>query len=449
MKSEPKPTKTAPRKHGAVLIALFAAVLIALPAAAYFLGVPMRYSAARAALDRGDYERAESLFSGLDYKDSAELSKQCVYLRAADLFSAGEYAEAETLFASLGAYGDSAEQLLRCEYALAMELFDSGDYISALSAFEALDYGDSADKAELCRSAIHDEAYAAMRRCQFDTAQELLSHISGYADSDDMSAYCARRLSAEAGHGENIYIRPDTFLEQYNSGALYGFDSGLIFVPDTCDENTGMLVLYPGGDGDFFLDVASMLYYLEKYEPQSIIIFFYTSGSWFIEERSQNALNICENVAIECGVCGYEVNLLGISNGAYAALHGAAQFYTLGGIKVQRVAVMDAGLDWEFEPQLDETERAVIAQNDCKIYLFEQPDVRLEHEPIRLMVEDGMDVTMVYCKRRDHEAISRNAFRYGVLSWCQGELDLLDSEEYTISPITADELEEYGVRSAG
>ena len=81
MKSEPKPTKTAPRKHGAVLIALFAAVLIALPAAAYFLGVPMRYSAARAALDRGDYERAESLFSGLDYKDSAELSKQCVYLR--------------------------------------------------------------------------------------------------------------------------------------------------------------------------------------------------------------------------------------------------------------------------------------------------------------------------------------------------------------------------------
>lgn len=443
MKSEPKPAKTAPHKRGAVLIALFAAVLIALPAAAYFLGVPMRYSAACAALDRGDYERAEFLFSGLDYKDSAEQLNQCVYLRAAALLSGGEYAEAKGLFASLGGYGDSAEQVLRCEYALATELFDSGDCIAALGAFEALDYGDSAEKAELCRSAIRNEAYAAMRRCQFDAAQELLSHIPAYADSDDMAAYCARRLSAEAARGENIYIRPDTFLEQYNSGALYGFDSGLIFIPDTCDENTGMLVLYPGGDGDFFLDVASMLYYLEEYEPQSIIVFFYTSGSWFIEERSQNTLNICEHVAMECSVCGYEVNLIGISNGAYAALHGAAQLYTLGGIWVGRVAVMDAGLDWEFEPQLDETERAVIAHNSCGIYLFEQPDVRLEHEPIRLMVEDGMDVTMVYCKRYDHEAISRNAFRLGVLSWCMGELDSLDSEEYTVSPITADELDEY------
>lgn len=442
MKSAPKPAKTAPRKRGAVLIALFAAVLIALPAAAYFLGVPMRYSAACAALDRGDLERAEFLFSGLDYKDSAQQQKQCVYLRAAALLSGGEYAVAERLFVSLGAYKDSAQQILRCEYALAMGTLDSGDYISALLAFEALDYGDSTEKAELCRSAIRDEACAAMRRCQFDAARELLAYIPGFADSDDMSAYCARRLSAEAARGENVYIRPDTFLEQYDSGKLYGFDSGLIFVPDTCGENTGMLVLYPGGDGDFFLDVASMLYYLGEYKPQSIIVFYYTSGSWFIEERSQNTLNICEHVAMECGVSGYEVNLIGISNGAYAALHGAAQLYTLGGIRVGRVAVMDAGLDWEFEEQLDETERAIIARIGCGIYLFEQPDVRLEHEPIRLMVEDGIDVTMVYCKRYDHEAIARNAFRLGILSWCMGELDSLDSGEYTLSPITAQELGE-------
>lgn len=443
VKLEKASAKIAPRKRGAIFITLAAALLILLAIVAFLLGFPLRYSAARAALDRGDYERAELLFTGFNYMDSAELSRKCVYLRAASLLSGGEYAEAEKLFISLGSYEDSPEQVSRCEYELAMEIFDSGDYFSALRAFEALSYGDSAYMAELCRSVIHDEAYAAMQRCQFDAARELLSHIPGYADSDDMSSYCARRMEAEAERGENIYIRPDTVSEQCACGMLYGFDSGLIYVPESCDESTGMLVLYPGGDGDFFLNVAAMRSYLEEYQPQSIIVFFYTSGSWFIEERSRNALNICEHIAMECGVCGYEVNLIGISNGAYAALHGAAQFYTLGGIRVRRVVVMDAGLDWQFEPQLDENERAIIAQTGCCIYLFEQPKVRLEHEPIRLMAKDGIDVTMVYCRRHDHDALCTNAFRFGVLSWCMGELDSLDSEEYTVSPISAQELTEY------
>lgn len=98
------------------------------------------YAKAQKLLESGSYAEAEELFLSLDdYKDSAELVKECRYLLAGAALSEGSYAEAAGLYESLGDYKDSADQLPECRYLQATEAMEQADYETAIELFEALD----------------------------------------------------------------------------------------------------------------------------------------------------------------------------------------------------------------------------------------------------------------------------------------------------------------------
>ena len=73
------------------------------------------------------------------------------YNSAVELYNAGKYDEAITVFKEISGYKDSEEQIAKCETAIkdakynrAMELIDSGDYAVAYRLLDGLDYKDSA-----------------------------------------------------------------------------------------------------------------------------------------------------------------------------------------------------------------------------------------------------------------------------------------------------------------
>lgn len=71
------------------------------------------------------------------------------YKKATESFNSGNYAEAQSMFEALGDYKDSADMLKECKYNIAKAEMENENYEIALEAFEALgDYKDSADLAK-------------------------------------------------------------------------------------------------------------------------------------------------------------------------------------------------------------------------------------------------------------------------------------------------------------
>ena len=63
------------------------------------------------------------------------------YQKAVGLQEAGEYAQAASIFESLGDYEDSADRVLECKYSIAESYVDSGKYEEAIQAFsEIIEY---------------------------------------------------------------------------------------------------------------------------------------------------------------------------------------------------------------------------------------------------------------------------------------------------------------------
>lgn len=134
---------------------------------------PDTYKQAQELYNAGNYADALSLFDSLsDYEKSAEFAADCQrhlqYAEAESLISAGDLEAAAKLFEALEDFQDSVQRGKQCrnqlEYEAACQLYEQEDYSLALERFEALDnYKDSTDKADLCRIRIDPVAYV----CQF------------------------------------------------------------------------------------------------------------------------------------------------------------------------------------------------------------------------------------------------------------------------------------------
>lgn len=117
-----------------------------------------RYNDAMTLYEAGEYYEAERLFAKLDgYKDSDELMQSIPYCIAEDLLESGDYEAAIAAFYNLGDYRDSADRALEIAYQYAQKLQTDGEYISARKWFEAaMPYADSAE----CVDNLHDLIYA-------------------------------------------------------------------------------------------------------------------------------------------------------------------------------------------------------------------------------------------------------------------------------------------------
>ena len=110
------------------------------------------YEKALALAEDGEYDEAARLFEALsDYENSAELSLDCRYKAAEALAEAGQWSLAAESFEALTDYADSAERAEVCRaeavkaaYENAVALFEAGEYEQAETLFASVpDYGEA------------------------------------------------------------------------------------------------------------------------------------------------------------------------------------------------------------------------------------------------------------------------------------------------------------------
>ena len=68
-----------------------------------------------------------------------------------------------------------------------------------------------------------------------------------------------------------------------------------------------------------------------------------------------------------------------------------------------------------------EEECVQTAKTGTEFFLFESPFIGLNRPAIKMMVENGIPVTMVACYFDEHERMTYDAMGMGVLHWAVGD----------------------------
>ncbi len=108
------------------------------------------YKRAEAALAAGDFAQAEQIFASIGaYRDAKDRVRECRYRTAVALEGAGDFEDARDAFWALVPYADSQDRYRACCYRIAKDLQESGDLEAAFAAFsELIPYGDSEERAK-------------------------------------------------------------------------------------------------------------------------------------------------------------------------------------------------------------------------------------------------------------------------------------------------------------
>ena len=237
----------------------------------------------------------------------------------------------------------------------------------------------------------------------------------------------------EEQSGERDYIREDLVEKEFSAGRTYVEHMGLLYVPDQCDEDTRFCLYFAGGGGtEDLLYYRGVYYYLETYQPNAVILFFYGSGFSQKDESCRLGARVLLHAAEELGLTLEELVTLGSSNGAYTALRAAAILYDEYQIPVRRVLILAAGMEWEYpvSEMLSDEQCALVAKERTLICLFEREKRDLRVPAILRMVKRGVHVALMACDNWDHNQISVNAYKNGLFSWAMGEYPRLDPEQY-------------------
>ena len=128
------------------------------------------------------------------------------YNSAVDLYNAGKYDEAITVFKEISGYKDSEEQIAKCETAIkdakyerAMALIDSGDYEAAYALLNEI------GNKEAVKSSKYDRAMALIDTGDYKSAYSLLADIGNYVAIAE-NKYDRAMASIDSGDYETAYI---------------------------------------------------------------------------------------------------------------------------------------------------------------------------------------------------------------------------------------------------
>jgi predicted negative regulator of RcsB-dependent stress response len=171
---EPRKEEPEKKSHKALWITLLVVLVLACVAAVYFFGYPLyQYRRAMDAQAAGNYAQAASLYESLgDYDDAATRLSECRYLQAQGLAEDGDYAGALKLYEALGDYSDSAAQAEACKLQQAQGLFDDGNYKRAYKALA--DVAESEERDELLSQCLQQLCKQALDSEDADTARVYL-----------------------------------------------------------------------------------------------------------------------------------------------------------------------------------------------------------------------------------------------------------------------------------
>ena len=195
------------------------------------------YAIAQGYLVAGEYEQAQFMFAALDtFRDSAQMVKECIYLPALELFEEGKYDEAAEIFRSLGLYSDSANRYKDCRMAVAELHYAAEEYSEAINVFrEVGDYNGAPNRIyEIALELTGDEEFAT----------DMMNGKMSEADQEVLLAreYARARLKTgkiAAGKNHSVAILSD------GSVAAVGDNS---FGQCNVSDWTDVVAVYAGAD---------------------------------------------------------------------------------------------------------------------------------------------------------------------------------------------------------
>lgn len=354
-----------------------------------------RYEEAKRLLEAGDYSAAEMILTELGpFEDSAELLKQCAFLRAGDFAANGEPEKAREVYITLGNYPgvrEAMESLIPALYDRALELAQQGDLKQACSIWWFCnDYKDSAKLLKRGDRAMTQQA---------DKNRVKLNDLS-------------RRF------GNPFYLE------------TYQTDEAYIVFPEKPDADTRFFLYFPGGR-DTELYTEFLYYYLANPAPNTLAVFLRHNDLPDMEGCCRKGLRILDEAAADCGVFPVTVLAAGSSLGAYPALQSpriAKREYCM---DIECVLALDAGKKWSEEALVPTTAQCrELAELQTQLYLFQPTWVDTSYEPVARMVNAGCWVMLAGCLHDEHEQISYDALGMGIIDWaltdrskpCPGEI---------------------------
>ena len=124
-----------------------------------------------------------------------EYNKYKAYQDGKRLLKDKDYTEAYKTFVSLGEYKNSSDMAKEVMYVKASDCMDNADYDQAISIWETIpEYKDSLDLIEAAEEAKYDstyqEAIAAMGKQDYETAVELFKEVNEYKDAKTKIIEC-------------------------------------------------------------------------------------------------------------------------------------------------------------------------------------------------------------------------------------------------------------------
>ncbi len=390
-------------------------------------------------LSAGDFSAAMACF---EKAGDEQKMAECEYAyalsrldRAAQLMESGRLELAKAELVLMGDFENAPELLLECEYRMAIEMKDAGEYSQALDLAKRLDeHPKAAALIDEIQELIYQDALALTYECRMDEAKALYVKIPGYRDADSLYKRCLDRIA----HMETGWSEPVNYSEyagqNVGSGKMYWHRLGLIYVPYDCDAATTAMIFFPGGY-DQALANGYMTDYINGWYgelPNAIMLFCFSNGYGDFDAKIADAHAALEQAAMENNVFLHDVALIGASNGAYTAAHGAVWLYENQGISVKKLVTLDAGQHWEsFMPVLSTDECDVMAETGTKFLLVEGDGVGMNKLAIQTMVAHGMDVTIAHVQNYGHYSVIYDAMEQGIFSWAMGGSELPVNDNYT------------------
>ncbi|MBR3494201.1 MAG: hypothetical protein IKH38_02125 [Clostridia bacterium] len=181
------------------------------------------YQPAVAAMRSGEYETAAQLFAQIPgYLDADDNRLSCIYQDAVQALRDEEYKRTQTLIAQLPAdYKDTAQMLKECVFRPAMAAFRQKDWAAAAEGFETL--GDYKQADEYARKARYSQAHELYLEGAYAEAYDLFVALGKYRDSESQAKTVryaqANKLKQEGRYAEaeEIYTELGSYRQSASS----------------------------------------------------------------------------------------------------------------------------------------------------------------------------------------------------------------------------------------
>ena len=262
------------------------------------------------------------------------------------------------------------------------------------------------------------------------------TNLTAFAEETGDGTAAGEAVSEEKETG----FEPDEerwVLNELTNGNIWNYKDCLVFIPAECNEDTTCSVYFGGGTGGWVLRNDLTYMYLKYLTPNVVSIWYKNSGIYQMPERVERTAQLLEDLEKETGVDTGKISITSSSNGCYTAIYAASHLISDFGIEVDTVVLLDMGADWlKTEYIITEEEAQPLIDMGTTVYHFGRSnDKLLSHPGAKQFSDYGVRFVDVKSIDKDHDKISRHAYKYGVFSWAAGETDQLREDYYTFVPV--------------